>query len=38
MMIIETKMVQFEHVFRPYAIMSDGRTLDERVRDAPFST
>jgi hypothetical protein len=36
MAIIDTKMVQIEQVFLPYAIMSDGRTLYERVRDARF--
>jgi hypothetical protein len=34
--IVETKMVQIEQVFLPYAIMPDGRMLYERVRDAQF--
>lgn len=36
MAIVETKMVQLEQVFLPYAIMPDGRTLYERVRDTQF--
>jgi hypothetical protein len=36
MAIIDTKMVTLEQVFLPYAIMPDGRTLYERVRDARF--
>jgi hypothetical protein len=36
MAIVDTKMVQLEQVFLPYAIMPDGRTLYERVRDARF--
>jgi hypothetical protein len=34
--IVDTKMVKLLPVFRLYAIMPDGRTLDERVRDTPF--
>jgi hypothetical protein len=37
MAIVDTKMVQLEQVFLPYAIMPDGRTLYERVRDARFA-
>jgi hypothetical protein len=36
MAIVDTKMVQLEQVFLPYAIMLDGRTLYERVRNAQF--
>jgi hypothetical protein len=36
MAIVDTKMVRIEQVFLPYAIMPDGRTLYERVRDARF--
>lgn len=36
MAIIETKMVELPQVFLPYVIMSDGRTLYERVREARF--
>ena len=34
--IVDTKMVRLEQVFLPYAIMPDGRTLYERIRDARF--
>ncbi len=34
MAIVDTKIVRLEHVLLPYAIMPDGRTLYERIRDA----
>lgn len=32
MAIIETKMVEFDQVFLPYAVANDGRTLYEKVK------
>ena len=35
MALVETQMVSTQDVFLPYAVMQDGRTLAERVRESP---
>src|SRR5258708_6566481 len=35
MALVETQMLSTQDVFLPYAVMGDGRTLAERVRESP---
>ena len=35
MALLETQMVSTQDVFLPYAVMQDGSTLAERVRESP---
>jgi hypothetical protein len=35
MALVETQMISTQDVFLPYAVIGDGRTLAERVRESP---